>query len=156
MNSDGSRDGEAARERALRLLARREHTRRELTGKLGQRGFDGEVIRHTLDDLEAEGLLDERRFAEGFVRSRLDRGQGPLRIRRELSHRGVDGAVAEEVLGEAGVDWRARAREARARRFGSAVAADRREVARQARFLEQRGFTPDQIRAALSGAWDDD
>ncbi len=149
-----------ARAAALRLLARREHTRRELTDKLGKRGFEPRIIGRVLDGLESDGLLDERRFAESFVRSRLDRGQGPLRIGGELRLRGVDGAVADEVLqqagDEAGVDWIARAHAARARRFGPDVATDRREAARQARFLEQRGFTAAQVRAALSGAPDDE
>lgn len=131
------------------LLARREHGRSELERKLAARGFPADTIAAVLDRLQSERLLDEARFAEAFVSGRARRGQGPVRIRAELRERGVTDAGGGEALALAEVDWLRLAREAREAKFGVAPPADYREWARQARFLQYRGFTMEQIRAAL-------
>ena len=102
-----------------------------------------------LDALEAQGLLSEERFTEQYVGARVGRGHGPRRIREELLQRGVGAAAAGEALDLDPAFWSGRASRERARRFGEAMPADYREWARQARFLERRGFTPEQIRSAL-------
>ena len=137
------------RARALGLLARREHTRRELAFKLAVGAADQDAVEHVLDALEAQGLLSEARFTEQYVGSRRERGHGPQRIRQELRRRGVGDAVAAEAVGEDDPFWSEQASRARVRRFGETVPADDREWVRQARFLERRGFTTEQIRSAL-------
>ena len=102
-----------------------------------------------LDALETQGLLSEERFTEQYVGSRLGRGQGPRRIREELRRRGVDDAAAREAVGEDDEFWSEQASQVRLKRFGEAAPVDYREWARQARFLERRGFTTEQIRLAL-------
>ena len=102
-----------------------------------------------LDTLEARGLLSERRFTEQYVGARLGRGHGPRRIREELHQRGVGATAAGEALNRSPAFWSERASRERVRRFGEAMPADYREWVRQARFLERRGFTPEQIRSAL-------
>ncbi|ABM62418.1 recombination regulator RecX [Halorhodospira halophila] len=154
--SEAGAASEAVRDAALRLLARREHTRRELAQKLARRGHDPGYVHPVLEALAEEGLLDEGRFAEVFVRSRVERGQGPVRIAQELRQRGVADGVIDEVLEDAEVDWLAQARAVRERRFGAGVPADRREALRQAQFLQRRGFTADQVRAAAAAADEDD
>ena len=77
------------------------------------------------------------------------RGHGPLRIRMDLRERGVADTDIDEALDTADEDWVAVAREARRKRFGAAGPADFRERARQGRFLQYRGFSSEQIRAAL-------
>ncbi len=99
--------------------------------------------------LVAERLLSETRFTELFIRQHAGRGHGPVRIRAELRERGVTDADIDEALDGAAEDWAAIARETRRRRFGAAGPADFRERARQGRFLQYRGFTSEQIRAAL-------
>jgi regulatory protein len=141
-------DPGACKRRALDLLARREHSRRELERKLESRGFSADVIAPTLDDLEASGALATARFTESFIRARLASGKGPVRIRAELAERGVtEGA---EVLRDSGVDWVDAARAARAKRFGAALPRDFKERARQSRFLQSRGFNSAQIAAAVN------
>lgn len=125
---------------ALRLLAAREHSRRELRTKLCRRCSDGDLIDEVLAGLEAGGLLSERRFVEAYVEQRLRRGYGPLRIRAELAERGIADVLAEPYLSDEAADWRALMLTLAERRFGSEPAADRRELGRRARFLEQRGF----------------
>lgn len=140
---------EEIRERCLGLLARREHTRRELLQKLRQRGFDeAEIANDVLDELEAQGLLSEARFVESFIRSRVESGQGPLKIRAALQERGIAANVAEVALDEDRSIWRERCRQTWRKRFGAAPG-DRREAARQMRFLASRGFEVGDIRAVL-------
>lgn len=143
-------DPGACKRQALDLLARREHSRLELQRKLAARGFSESLIGPTLDDLEASGTLATARFAESFIRSRVATGKGPVRIRAELAERGVaDDAQGSGQLRDPDVDWVAAARAARTKRFGIAMPRDFKERARQARFLQQRGFSSAQIAAAL-------
>jgi regulatory protein len=149
-------DAAACERVAVELLARREHGRRELERKLAARGFAADVVAAVLAGLEESGALKEARFAESFVRARAARGQGPERIRAELVERGVTDARADEVLRAADVDWLAAARAVRSKRFGPEPPRDYAERARQARFLQYRGFDGAQIRAALEFEADSD
>jgi len=134
---------------ALRLLVRREHSARELRFKLERREIDVAVIDEVLAQLVDDGYLSDARFAEVFVRSRYERGVGPLRIRAELRERGVEDHLVEDAFRELAADWFDAARRQRDRRFGAAPPEDFRERARQMRFLQQRGFSGEQARAAL-------
>lgn len=134
---------------ALRLLVRREHSEREMRSKLEIRGTDAAVIETVLAQLVDEGYLSNARFAEVFVRSRYERGAGPLRIRAELRERGVDDVLVETAFRELAADWFEAARQQRYKRFGASLPQDFRERARQMRFLQQRGFSGEQTRAAL-------
>ena len=140
---------------ALDLLARREHSRRELERKLGARDFPTEIIDATLMELTASGALAEARFTESFVRSRAARGQGPVRIRMELAERGIAADDSAAML-QGEQDWHALARAVRAKRFGPTSPKDFKERARQARFLQYRGFDAAQIKSALEGNDDSD
>ena len=140
-------DPASCKRQAFDLLARREHSRRELERKLASRGFAEDLIGPALDDLEASGALATARFTESFIRARVARGKGPVRIRAELAERGVaDGAA---LLRDSDVDWVEEARAARTKRFGAALPRDFKERARQMRFLQSRGFNSAQIAAAL-------
>jgi regulatory protein len=132
------------------LLARREHSHLELERKLEARGFAGELVAEVLESLEQDGLLSDARFAQSFIAARYAKGQGPIRIRRDLAERGVEPQSA--WFDSEDFDWAGLARETRRRRFGSAAPADLKDKARQMRFLEYRGFSHDQIRQALDFA----
>jgi regulatory protein len=132
------------------LLARREHSRVELERKLGARGFGEPLLAEVLDELEQDGLLSLERFGQSFVAARYNKGQGPIRIRRELAERGVE--ADSSWFHDEHFDWDALASETRRKRFGAARPADLKDKARQMRFLEYRGFSHDQIRHALDFA----
>ena len=146
-----SDDRGEARKKAMDLLARREHGRAELERKLTAAGFDADVAADALQQLADDGLQSDRRFVESFVQSRISQGKGPLRIHADLGQRGVAEGLVDAVLEEAGEDWFALASAARQKKFGRSRPADFRDKARQMRFLQYRGFEPDQIRAAVSG-----
>ncbi|MBR9870696.1 MAG: regulatory protein RecX [Gammaproteobacteria bacterium] len=138
-----------ARSVALRLLARREHSRQELALKLRQRKLEQSMIDLVLDEYEEEGWLDDRRFADVFSRQRIDAGYGPVRIMAELQQRGVH--FRPECLEEkSDADWARVAAELREKRFGLyRLSDDLTEKFRQARFLARRGFSSAQVERAL-------
>jgi regulatory protein len=152
----GEADDRTVRTAALALLAGRDFGRAELAGRLAARGYPGEVIATVVEALVAERLLSEERFAGQFVRQHAARGRGPVRIRLELRERGVAETDIEQALDASAEDWTAIARETRRRRFGVAGPADWHERARQSRFLQYRGFSAEQIRAALGPGDDTD
>ncbi len=147
-------DAAAAERVAVGLLARRDYGSGELAGKLVERGLAAPVIEALIVELSARGLLDDERYAGHFVAYHSARGQGPVRIRRDLGQAGVAAALIEAAL--AGSDWAGIARQVRRRRFGAKAPASWAEKGRQARFLQYRGFTNDHIRSALGPDFDPD
>ena len=142
-------DADRASRRALGLLARREHSRAELVAKLARSGHGRAEAERAVEDLAGRGLVSDARFAEAFIRSRIERGGGPLRIRRDLEARGVEPSIMERLLDPNDEEWETRARRAREKRFGAARPAGTSEAARQTRFLLGRGFTRRQVRRAI-------
>ncbi|MBB3061692.1 RecX family transcriptional regulator [Microbulbifer rhizosphaerae] len=139
---------------ALELLSRREHSRLELREKLADKfpGADFDALFQRLQDLNYQS---DHRFAEVFARSRVQRGQGPLRIRRELQQRGVEGDLINNALEQLEADWFALAAEQLQRKFRSPVSSalprdqQLKERARRQRYLAYRGFPADAINWAL-------
>ena len=139
-----------ARRKAMDLLARREYGRAELEHKLTTAGFDAEVAADAVHALSEEGLQSDLRFVESFVQSRVNQGKGPVRIHADLGERGIAAALVDTVLEETSQDWYELAREIRLKKFGPGRPEDFKEKARQMRFLQYRGFEPDQVQAAVS------
>ncbi|MGC9163452.1 MAG: recombination regulator RecX [Thiomonas sp.] len=138
------------RARALRYLAQREHSRIELRRKLARDCDQPEMIDALLDDLERARLLSSERFAQSLIHRRRQR-YGNLRIAQELGVHGLDAETAAAALQATAGDELERAQAAWARKF-HALPRDAAERARQARFLIQRGFSGDAVRAVLRGA----
>ncbi|MBR0566446.1 recombination regulator RecX [Azoarcus sp. L1K30] len=141
------------RERALRHLARRDHSRQELARKLSPYGSADE-IEAVLDRMTELGLQSDPRYAEALVRSKASR-YGSTRLRHELARRGIERNLIDEAIEhECVVSELDRARAVWQSRFGTSPA-DRREWARQARFLQTRGFSTDVICKLLKEAPDE-
>jgi len=125
------------------LLARREHAVAELQQKLLNKGYGLSEVEPVLQQLQQQGLLSDQRFAEAYVQYRVQRGDGPLKLQQVLRQRGVAAAVYRPQLEQ--VDWPAVLRQHWQRRF--AVPAETyREWTRQARHLQSKGFSTEQIR----------
>ncbi|MFB6259545.1 MAG: regulatory protein RecX [Thiohalorhabdaceae bacterium] len=132
----------AAYDQALKLLVRREHSRRELGHKLDERGHPRAATEAALDRLEAENALNDARFAEEYARARFAKGFGPLRVEAELREHGVDAAgLAEARL--SGEAERELAAAQLTKRFGTGEPADFKERTKRMRYLQQRGFAPE-------------
>lgn len=137
------------RERALAFLARREHSVQELRSKLEHRGLAGDQVAAVVAELAEQGLVCDRRFVEAWVHSRVARGYGPLKIHAELRARGVAADLIEERMSELGDPWSELARATWSKKYAGRPPRGYREWARQARFLQGRGFTTEQIREVL-------
>jgi regulatory protein len=147
-----------AAQRALGLLVRREHSRKELANKLAARGVARDEAEAAVARMAAEGWQDDARFAASVARWRAGAGYGPIRIRAELGTHGLDetliaGAIA--ALAEAGEDdWPRQAYELACRRFGEDFARDPARRRKVADFLVRRGFDGDTIRGVTRGCPD--
>jgi len=144
-------DVEAAQRAALRALARRAHAWRDLARRLTKKQHPPVAVTAALERLAARGLLDDRRFAEGYAAVRATRGKGPARILADLLAQGVERGVAEDAVGHAlaeeGIDPHVEARAAatkRARQLGGLPPPVRRR--RLLAFLVRRGYSGPQVR----------
>ena len=135
------------RERALAMLARREHTRAEMTRKLSPHAESPEQLAQVLDALVARGWLSEARFAESRANT-LARKFGSRKIEYDLRSRGVSAEVVEHAVAQALVRELENCRAAWQRKFG-ALPQNAAERGRQMRFLEGRGFSAEAVRQVL-------
>ena len=144
-------DVEAAQRAALRALARRAHAWRDLARRLTKKQHPPVAVTAALERLAARGLLDDRRFAEGYAAVRATRGKGPARIVADLLAQGVERGVAEDAVGRAlaeeGIDPQVEARAVatkRARQLGGLPPPVRRR--RLLAFLVRRGYSGPQVK----------
>jgi regulatory protein len=135
---------------ALKLLARREHSARELKRKLAARGITDDAAAAAVEHAIAENWQSDARYAEMLVRTRISGGYGPVRIEAELEVAGVPSEQIRAALDAAEVDWSALAIEQHAKKFGAPPQSSA-ERAKQYRYLQGRGFDSSQISAALKG-----
>lgn len=140
--ADGAerRGGKTPRHYAMDLLARREYSRRELLERMHKRFPDetADVFSDVIDALAEEGLQSDLRFAESYVRLRVSRGHGPMKIAHELLQRGVNDSISAPLLDA--YDWYEQAQSVLLHKFGHHTPRDLEEKARMARFMNQRGF----------------
>jgi regulatory protein len=148
-------DPAAARAAAVALLARRDLPSGELRERLESRGFAPEAAAAALEALKSEGAVNDERYALNYVAYHAGRGRGPVRIASDLRACRLPQELVEAALAS-GPDWRAQAAAVRVRRFGRPPPNSWREKARQARFLQYRGFSADHIRAATGADPDTD
>lgn len=141
-------------QRALGLLTRREHSRKELTRKLVSRGVDAAEVDAAVGRLADGGWQNDRRFAESLVRSRAAGGYGPLHIRAELGTHDLPAEVRDSAFDAFDGDWVEIARDLVVRRFGRIEDARMRER-KAGDYLARRGFPSDVIRAVARFAADD-
>ncbi len=135
---------------ALGWLARREHSRREIHNKILKKGCAEAIAAEVVRQLEAERLLSDDRFMESLIRARRNRGYGPLRIQKELQEKGVAPEAIANWLVVTGQEWLEDIRRVQRKKFGGKIPKSYAERARQARFLQYRGFTYDQIQQLLN------
>lgn len=138
------------RQRALDLLARREHTRAELQRKLAPHTEDPQELTDLLDALTQRGWLSDARFAEALVQSKQAK-LGTQRLAHALRERGVSDAVIRDQLAELKESELDRARHVWQAKFGS-LPEDAKARARQMRFLQSRGFSFEVIARILRKA----
>ena len=134
--------------RAMRALARREHSEHELRQKFGGAAPD-DLLDELIEALLRDDLLSDVRFAQMLCRSRYRRGIGPVRIEYELQQHGILSEWIEQAMAEYDAQWVEQLQDLRNRKYGERPPQDYREWARQARFFQGKGFTHEQIQRAI-------
>ena len=138
---------------AIGLLARREHSVKELATKLASREVASGLIESVITRLIDERLQSDERYAEVYIRLRSDKGFGPLRIKVELRERGIDDALIaaqfRQADDEGEIDWFELAAAAYAKKYGAKPIEDIKERAKRMRFMQYRGFDHEQIATAM-------
>ena len=137
--------GRSVRRIAMDFLARREHSEQELLKKLKARADDADEVQAVLQKLKSEGLQSDERFTEAYVHHRVNAGIGPLKIRYELRQKGIDEALADAILEPMAEQWESMMRAQRERKYGSSIPDDYGARMKQARFLQNRGFSPESV-----------
>ena len=141
----GGKKERSLRRIALDFLARREHSQQELRQKLNARNDDAEAVEAVLLQLGDERLQSDERFTESYVNHRFNAGIGPLKIRYELRQKGVDDLLVDSFLEPRADEWEQLMRQQRVRKFGEILPDDYAARMKQARFLQNRGFSPESV-----------
>lgn len=135
---------ELLEDKAYRLLTRREYSVFELRQKL-ENLAPSHLCTQILDCLIQQGKQSDTRFAEMLCRSRFNGGKGPVMLKHELTEHQIDPDLIERTMAVYQNQWTESAAQVRIRKFGEKLPASFEELSKQARFLQQRGFTSAQI-----------
>ena len=133
-----------------RMLARREHAQSEIIRKLTEKGFELSDFLSILEEFVEAGIQSDSRYADMRLRACVSKGQGFLRIKRDLMLTKVSESDIEQAFRDNDVDWFELALQVKVKRFGDAVARDLNLKQKQIRFLQYRGFDHEQIQYALN------
>ena len=129
----------------MELLNRREQSVFEVTRKLKQRDFEADEIDAAIEILQQDNLQSDNRFVESLVNSKINAGFGPIKIRHELRQKGVSDGLVGDYFSGLEVDWQSSMSEQRIKKFGTDIPLEYKEKMKQARFLQNRGFSPESV-----------
>jgi regulatory protein len=130
----------SARNYALDLLARREHTELELKNKLLVKKFDSDEIIKVIQTLQTQGLQSDARFLESYVSMRSRRGFGPIRIKAELIERGINKTLINESEAFNSLNWKELAENIICKKFGVEQPTSFQDKVKQKQYLYYKGF----------------
>ncbi len=146
--NNGRSSVEAAKQKALSLLDRRDYSRAELLRKLTEKGFDAAAAEQAVDRLAELGFVDDARYAPIVVRHYAAKGFGAQRIRGELQRRGIPKELWDDALAEMPAQDDTMDRLLRARLKGADVR-DRDALRKATDALRRKGYGWDEISAAV-------
>lgn len=138
-------DEKLIKETAIKLLAMREHAAFELTNKLTKKGFDEHLVVNVIERLRRQGIQSDERFTEAFIRHKVSKGFGPIRIRYELNEMNISNSLINQYMTTDPEYWSFRAEKVRVKKFGFRKAHTFPEEMKQKKFLYYRGFTDQHI-----------
>ena len=148
--SESASEIKIIRKKALDYLSRREHSRYELYKKISTHNFDKDLINQELDLLIRDGLLSDERFVEAFIHSRKKNGKGPLKISSELQERGADESLINRYIEEIeNSEWLDSAKQVVEKKLGNNLQLDYDNLLKMMKFLNNRGFTIDQVKLTI-------
>ena len=129
------------------LLARREHSQKELLNKLLVKGWAKDDILAVIDELILQGWQSDLRYAESYARHRIHKGYGPVWIAYELRKNGVDAVNLDDIVQQTAGSWMDLLEQVYSKKYGHDAVLNRNEWAKRTRFLMQRGFSGTMIGA---------
>ena len=137
------------RHQTVRYLSYREHATSELRIKLRKKfGTEAEIERlidQVLEHFIAEDLINEFRYAESYIRSRVNKGYGPENIRNELITKGIPKSIVDRAIDDCDIDWGEVIYRVWLKKYRN-VTDIAEEKAKQWRFLQYSGFSREQIK----------
>jgi len=135
------------KEICLRLLARREHSQKELLNKLLIRGFNKDDILAVIEELALKGWQSDLRYAESYARHRIEKGYGPISIIYELRQNGIETVNLEDLVQKTAGSWMELLEQVYTKKYKQDTFLDRNEWAKRSRFLLHRGFSDAMVNA---------
>ena len=142
-------------DRAMRILAMRDHSEQELRCKLaapvmsknGPEALDvtPEEVDNVVEWCIENRYLDDERFVRQFIASRSRKGYGPARVRQELKQKGISREAIESSMRECEIDWARLAKEQAQRKYGEPLPSVFAEKVKIQRFLLYRGYLMEDI-----------
>jgi regulatory protein len=135
--------------KALDIISRREHSEKEIREKLCKKFNDHKVSELVITSLIEKGLVNDHRFAEMYIIARKRKGFGPKKIAYELLAKGVSDDISSQALNEEG-GWRIAALNAFNKKYKNGIADNFKEMNKQKIFLQNRGFTFEEIDSVFS------
>lgn len=148
MSKQEASDFKLAYAQAIRFLAVREHSCKELVAKMSNKGFHIDVVQAVIDKLQLENLQNDERFAESFVRLWSSKGKGPIKIRLELEQHGLSSQQIDYAFSQEPIDWLQKVELVWQKKFNYQPKTQE-EKAKQFRFLQNRGFSTSQIASVI-------
>jgi len=135
--------------KALDIISRREHSEKEIREKLYKKFNDHKLSELVVTSLIEKGLVNDHRFAEMYIIARKRKGFGPKKIAYELLAKGVSDDISSQALNEEG-GWRIAALNAFNKKYKNGIADNFKEMNKQKIFLQNRGFTFEEIDSVFS------
>ncbi len=130
----------------LRLLSIREHSRQELRQKLAVRGYSTEEVEPVINEISERNWQNDERYAELFVRQRIEKGYGPVRIRYELQQRGIREFDIDALADENYNGWINSLKAVYLKKYDNQTGLNQTVWLKRSKFLQQRGFYTDTIK----------
>ncbi|MEB3766508.1 regulatory protein RecX [Acinetobacter sp. MD2] len=146
--------GTRLRSYAFALLAKREYSKQELHNKLACYAIHLDEVIALVDELEQQHYQSDERMAKMVLSSQVRQGKGPRRITQALQKKAIDQEYIETELDE--IDWLSQAYQLKVKKFGALVSRDQKEIAKQIRYLQYRGYDMDVIFKAIKKEADED
>ncbi|PCK02950.1 MAG: recombination regulator RecX [Alteromonadaceae bacterium] len=136
-------------DKAIALLARREHSQKELQRKLSKHCDDPDLVNSQIERLAQDGTQSDQRFCESYVRMKQKQGKGPQWIRHALRDKGISEQISSAQIDLYQYDWKDLAKEVYLKKYGEHPADTLKEKARRQRFMHMRGFCSDTINSLI-------
>lgn len=126
------------RNTCLVALTRREFSTKELKERLRSRFDTDDLIDTVINELTAEKLLCDERYTESFVLTRVNRGQGRIKIKADIYAKGISSELVNRVISELKIDWVLLAQQVLKKKGKSREITDKKQLGKTVRFLQYR------------------